>query len=155
MIQRDNIIGHRITAVLGDSSLSDKSINFCDFLYRTDNGQCFRMPGDDNSGELLASVEVTNSYERLNWPRESEAHYKRNLWNAAIVDILVPADPEKRYPDSGLIALSSGWYIMQYSCAPIGVLPFVSITQQSERGQPMTSVWDLNDISSPGRGRDS
>jgi hypothetical protein len=140
LLQRSDIVGHRLANILGDSSLSDESINYCDFVYQTDNGHCFRMPYDRDTADLLPHVEPTPNHSPTVWPRKEWWHYRRKLWTASITDILVPADPEERFLDTGIIALSSGWFVAQCGGTPIGILPSVNVIEEIS-AEPMISVW--------------
>jgi len=142
MLKREDIVGKRITQILGDSSHSDESINYCDFIYVVGT-HSFRMPFDDETGDLLPYAAVTANHGELNWPREKTLHFERNLWSAHIVDILVPADSEARYPNSGVIELSSGWYVVQSSSGSLGIAPNVDIIPDLWEAGPMVSVWAL------------
>ena len=142
MLQRESIVGHRIVDVVGDSSTSDESFNFTDFVYVFDNGLAIRMPHDDESEDLLSGVDVTANHQSLDWPKEKRRQLKRNLWAATVKDILVPRDPEERYPDTGVILLSTDWLIVQLSAAPHGIEPFVNIVNELENLESMVSVWD-------------
>jgi hypothetical protein len=68
--------------------------------------------------------------------------FRDTLWSATIADVLVPADPEARYPSEGAIALSSGWYVVETSYAPIGITPSVFVVQELKK--PMVSVWSVH-----------
>jgi hypothetical protein len=136
-------VGHRIASISGDSSLSDHTYNHCDFIYQTDNCYAFRMPFDDDSGDLLPSAGIEN-HKPLTWPRDRWWRFRRRLWWAQITDILVPANIEKRYPDRGVIALSSGWFVVQCSGGPMGIAPFVTLVKRPDRNEPLTSVWSMN-----------
>jgi hypothetical protein len=142
MIRREQIVGRRLANILGDSSLTDRSINFCDFLYVTDIGHCFRMPHNDGTDDMLAAVAPSEKHFPVRWPRGSWWHYHRKLWWPRIQDILVPADPEARFPDSSLIQMSSGWCVFQSSWGPIGIMPWVDVIAQLPRDAPMVSVWE-------------
>lgn len=142
MIQRSDIVGRRIANILGDTSLSDDSINFCDFIYQTDRGHCFRMPYNDETGDLLPAV-TPGLHLPVSWPRGKLWHYRWRLWTARIADVLVPANADERFLDTGVIALTSGWYIVQFSGAPIGIMPCVDIVPKLAGGEPMISVWSV------------
>lgn len=144
MISRELVVGHRIADIVGDSTLSDDEFNFIDFVYILDNGIAFRMPCDDDSGDLLPQIVVSPNHAPLVWPKGSESHFQQNLWEATIVDILVPQDSEERYPDTGTIKLSSGWYIRQLGGAPRGIAASVNIQDEIGSDDPMVSVWEAN-----------
>jgi hypothetical protein len=141
VLLQTQVIGRRIANIFGDLSLSDEQINFGDFIYQLDNGVCFRMPHDDGSGHLFADTHLTASHSALEWPRGRWWFYRRKLWSAKIVDVLVPADEARRYVDSGVIALASGWFVVQSPYGPIGIMPNVSVVHQTGRDEPMVSVW--------------
>jgi hypothetical protein len=88
-------------------------------------------------------VEVTDKDCPLVWPRADRWHYGRRMWQAQIVDILVPADMKSRDRDRSIIALSSGWYVYQISSTPFGILPGVGITDESDDEEEMISIWNV------------
>ena len=141
MYQRDEIVGRRIANVFCDSSLSDESLNFCDFVYVIDARRSFRMPFDDGTGDLLQHVAITEKHSPATCPRWRWWHYHRLLWRARITDILVPADRESRFPDTGIIALSSGWFLAQSCGGPMGIAPTVDIMARLNDDEPMVSIW--------------
>lgn len=144
LIPRSDLVGHRLVAVLGDSSLSDATINSCDFIYTASSGYSFRSPSGYEGEDLLPEV-APGRHSLLNWPAEKAAHYQEVLWSARIADILVPKDPEERHPDTGVIALTSGWYVVQCGAAPIGIAPMVYLVPDIDKSEPMISVWAASD----------
>jgi hypothetical protein len=146
MLRRELVIGRRIANILGDSTLSDGDFNFIDFVYVLDNDIAIRIPYDDESGDLLPQATVTPKHTRLVWPKDNPEHFKKNLWNATITDILLPHDPEERYPDRGIIKLSSGWYLTQLSGAPAGIAAAVYL-QEEISPDPLISVWETEHMS--------
>jgi hypothetical protein len=142
MLPREDIVGHRITNIVGDSTSSDDSFNFTDFIYVLDNGIALRMPYDDESGDYLPIASLTQNHRPLVWPKSRKKHFNDNLWAATIADILIPLDPEERFLDSGAIKLSSGHFIAQLCGAPHGILPSVDILAEIGNAGAMVSVWD-------------
>jgi hypothetical protein len=140
---KSEIVGHRIVEILGDSSLSDSSFNWCSFVYRTDNGHAFRVPtGSTVWGDLWPLPEPGKNYELLEWDKARAEHYRENLWSATIVDILVAEEMELRGPDSGVILLSSGWCLCQCGGGAMGIAPCVDIVELEKLDDPMISLWD-------------
>ncbi len=149
MLPREDVVGHRIKDIVGDSTSSENSFNFTDFIYVLDNDVALRMPYDDESGDLLPSANVTQNHGALAWPNDKQRHFNDNLWNATITDILIPQDPEERYPDTGVIQLSSGWFIVQLAGAPTGIAPSVDILAELADAESMISVWEAITSGSP------
>lgn len=141
MIPRELVVGQQISNIVGDSSLSGADFNFTDFIYVLANGIAFRMPYDDESGDLLRQVAVSKNHAPLKWPPEMGNHFNDHLRVATIADILVPQNPEERFPDTGLIKLSSGWFLGQLGGAPCGISPSVNIQKDVGHSDPVISVW--------------
>jgi hypothetical protein len=141
MLNREDVIGHRIKRILADTTLSDDSLNFADFICELDNGVAFRLPYDDESEHWFVDVVPNANHKPLTFPKRHWWHYSRKLWRARISDVLVPADPELRFPDSARVALSSGWFLMQMSGAPIGILPCIDIMPELHADDPMVTIW--------------
>ena len=102
------------------------------------------MPWTEDPGDVLPAAQPTANHRALTWPRWPRSgwgHYRRNLWRTQISDILIPEDPEERYPDSGRIALTSGWYVVQLSGARHGIAPGVDIISEVPPDGSMLSVW--------------
>lgn len=143
MLSRRDIIGKKIRKILGDSSQSDSSHNFTDFAFVLENGLAFRMPWDaDTKEELLQQIELVDLYGPLSWPESKLEYYEQNLWNSRITDILIPIDPEERFPDTGCICLDSGCYIEQISSGATGIAPMVFVLSEKNNLEEFVSVWD-------------
>jgi hypothetical protein len=143
MIQRHNIIGHRIKRIVANTSLSDADFNFADFVCELDNGVMFRLPSDNESEDLLPEVTISDAFQAVRFDKRRWWHYTKRLWWSRIADVLIPADPELRFPDTARIALTSGWYIAQYSGAPRGILPTIDIMPTINADDKMLSVWEV------------
>ena len=148
MLRRDNVVGQRIKRIVANTSHSDDDFNVADFVCELRNGIAFRLPSDDETGDLFPGVEITDDFRTIKFDKRRWFHYKSRLWGARITDVLVPADPELRFPDSAVIALSSGWYIAQYSGAPRGILPLIDIMPTLNVDNEMMSVWETTRQSS-------
>lgn len=98
------------------------------------------MPVDDGVHELLPEV-VPDRHRAVRFSTGNWWRDHRTLWWARIVDILVRADPDRRYPDAGAIALSSGWYLMKISGVPVGIAPDVFLMPKLPDDECMVSVW--------------
>lgn len=141
MLSHKDIVTRRIVEIVGDSSSSDDSFNFTDFIYVLDNNLALRMPYDDESGDYLPPATVTHNHQPLEWPKNEQRHLNENLWAATITDILIPQDCDERFPDSGVIKLSTGWFISQLCGAPHGIAPTVGIVNELDNAEAMVSVW--------------
>ena len=143
MLHRNDIIGFPIAQILADTSLSDDSINFADFVLVSASGMAFRMPYDDDSGCWMEAVTPGHNHRLVDLPLAKHHHYQRNLWRSDVIDVLVPEDPELRFPDSARIQLASGWYIVSCCGAPNGILPTIDITPDLATDDRMVSIWSL------------
>ena len=141
MLQRNDVVGQRIKRIVANTSRSDDDYNFADFVCELRNGIAFRLPSDDETGDLFPGVKITEDFRTIKFDKPRWFHYNYRLWWARITDVLVPADPELRFPDSAVIALSSGWYIAQRSGAPRGILPLIDIMPTLNVDEEMMSVW--------------
>ena len=141
MLKREDVIGHRIKSIVADTTLTDGALNFADFVCELDNGVAFRLPYDDESDDWFGAVELSMNHEPISFPRKQWWHYSRRLWWATVSDVLVPADPDLRYPDSARVALSSGWFLAQMSGAPTGILPCIDIMPELNAEDPMVTIW--------------
>jgi len=141
MLNREDVVGHRIRRILAGSSLSDDALNFADFICELDNGVAFRLPYDDESDNWFGVAVKNANHRTVTFPKRKWWHYRQRLWRAWITDILVPADPELRYPDSARVALSSGWFLIQVSSAPIGIVPSIDIAPELHADDRMVAVW--------------
>ena len=142
MLNLTDIVGRRLVEILGDSSQADESRSHCDFLYGVEHGLYFRLPWEVGSDDWITDVRPASGHGPVDWPRRKWWHYRTKLWAASIVDILVPLEPEYRSPDSGVIALSSGWYVVQCSGGPTGIMPYVDIVSKVRDVDSMVPVWD-------------
>ena len=142
MLRREEIVGHRITKILGDSTLSDESFNYTDFVFLLSNNIAFRIPFDDESGDLLPSAGVSKNHEPVIVPQSEKERFRKKLFSATVADVLVPSDPEERYPDSGLVSLSSGSFVATLSSGQPGIIPMVFLIDSPKNSGPLVSVWD-------------
>ena len=142
MLRRQDVLGHRIRRIFVDMSLSDHEYNYADFICLLDNGLAFRLPHDDESGDLFPTAKVSEAHVPATFPKRRWLHYPRRLWWARITDVLVPADPELRFPDSSRVALDSGWYLAQMSGGPIGVIPCIDIMPELMTDQELVTIWE-------------
>jgi len=143
MLPRKYIVGYSIKEILADTSSSDGSINYADFVLVSSSGLAFRMPYDDESSDWLEPVTPTKNHVAVTFPKSKQLHYRKLLWGADVVDILVPVDPDLRFPDSARIRLSSDWYVVACSGTPIGILPTIDITPGIATDEEMVSIWSL------------
>jgi hypothetical protein len=142
MLARDDVIGQQISEIVGASTDLENDIHYTDFIYVLANGMAFRMPSDDESGNWLPEATAMPDHLPLIWPADEKEHFQLNLWSATIAEILVPLEIDDRYPDSGVIKLSSGWYLIQSCSAPFGVTPYVQLVQDPLGEDAFVSVWD-------------
>lgn len=144
MLRREDVVGHRINRIVADLSLSDGAYNHADFICVLGNGIAFRLPFDDESDDIFPAAEVSAAHAPVIFPKRQWPRYFRRLWRARIADVLVPADPELRFPDSSRVALTSGWYLGQMYTAPAGILPIIDLMPDLRAGDEMVTVWEAN-----------
>lgn len=150
MIPRDKLVGQRIVKIVGDSSPLDESLGIdigdysCkDFIYVAENEQSFSMPmGDPDEGDFLSVAKLTSLHEELNWDFATVVDLNSKLWSATIVDIRIAENVEERYPDSGFIELSSGWFLVQLCAGSPGISPNVNLVQSIKDYNKNVSVWN-------------
>lgn len=145
MLQRNEIVGHRIKTILADGSYSDDAINFVDFIMISASGNAFRLPCEDESDDWLPLATPTSEHRTVRFPISSYFHYRKRLWGATVEDILIPKDPDLRFPDSARVQLSSGWYIIACSGAPLGIVPGIDIFDDISTDEEMVSVWSIEE----------
>ena len=75
MLNREDVIGHRIRRLVADTTLSDDAINFADFICELDNGIAFRLPHDDESADWFDVAEVTPNHKPIALPKRQWWHY--------------------------------------------------------------------------------
>lgn len=143
MLKRDAVVGHRIKQLVADTSLSDDALNFADFICVLDTGVAFRLPYDHESDDWFTEVTPSENHYPVAFPRARWWHYYRCLWRSPIRDVLIPADPELRFPDSSRILLNSGWYLAQCSGTPIGIMPSIDIMPDVNTDNTMVSIWSV------------
>jgi hypothetical protein len=143
MLQRTDIVGFRIKRILADTSLSDDAINFADFVLVLETGSAFRMPYDDDHGAWLTNVSPSSKHQPVRFPLAKYWHYRSRLWRTTVNDVLVPADPKLRFPDSARVRLDSGWYIAAWSGTPVGIFPTIDIIPSLDFDDRMVSIWSL------------
>lgn len=149
MVNSELVVGHRIRRIVADTSLPDESLNFADFICILDNGVGIRLPYDDETDDWFNEATPSEHHVPMRFPKSKWWHYHRRLWRPRIRDVLVPADPEWRCPDSSRILLESGWYLAQCSATPIGILPFMDIMPALKSDDVMVSIWTaLRDVGS-------
>jgi hypothetical protein len=147
-LQRQDIVGHRIRSVLGDSNIpgssGESSTNFTSFMYVLDSGACFRLPGSPADGlERIVSTQASRPLRWPKWPSRAWWEHRKRLWHAEVQDILRPESDEEFFPDTLFILLSSGWCLWQMSSAPEGIAPCVGLALAAEktRGEKYVSFW--------------
>ncbi|MDA8564180.1 hypothetical protein N9L06_07005 [Mariniblastus sp.] len=152
MIPREQVIGQRITKILGKSYQPDDAAgvdiggyNVTHFVYVLENGMAFRMPvACPDEIDPLPVADVTDMHEPLDWQLMpmTKRELKKRLWTATVIDIRIPADIDNRYSDEGFIHLSSGWLVVQLSACPPGIAPSVNIVpSQNDNGETI-SAWE-------------
>ncbi len=155
MLKREVVVDHRIERIVADTSLSDDSLNFADFICSFDNGVGLRPPYDDGSDDWFNEATPAEHHSPIQFPRSKWWHYYRILWRSPIRGVVVPADPELRFPDSSRILLDSGWYLAQCSGTPIGIFPSIDIMPELNSDDVMVSIWTApRDVAIANQGAD-
>jgi len=121
----------------------------CDRCQQPRPTAAVRLPCFDESGNLLPRLTLTPNHRPLVWPRKKWWFYRRRLWTAKIVDILIPTDHEERHLDTARIALSSGCFVAQLSGAPRGIMPSVDVVFALNAETTMGTIWDQHYVASP------
>lgn len=120
----DSLIGARITGLFV-AEWETGTFNSADFIYELSDGRNIRLPDFYLTVTTIETCIPDSRHRRARISHDERNHYQKNLFGRMIVDILVPRDPELRCADSAAIKLDSGYYIMQESGAPQGIIPSV------------------------------
>lgn len=122
----DSLIGVKIVG-LYVAAWETGTVNNADFVFELSDGRYIRIPDFYLSVTTIETCTLESRHLPVNeeWKRQ----YDPNLFGHAIVDILIRRDPEPRTADSAAIKLDSGYYLMQESGAPQGILPDVFLVE--------------------------
>lgn len=144
MLQQNSVVGSRIKRIVADATLSDDEFNYVDFICLLDNGIAFQLPYVDDDGMSFENAIPSANHQPVAFPKSKWWHYYRRLWWSPIRDVLIPADPDFRIPDSSRILLESGWSLTQCAGTPIGILPSIDIMPDTSFDDTMVSIWDVD-----------
>ena len=122
----DTLIGVHIVDIYVAAWERD-TFNNADFIYELSDGRYVRIPDFYVSVTDIETCTLEARHQPVSneWKRQ----YHPNLFGRSIVDVLIPRDPEIRTADSAAIKLDSGYYVMQESGAPQGILPDVFLVE--------------------------
>lgn len=118
----DSLLGARISGIFV-ATWETGSFNNADFIYELDDGRHIRMPDFYLKVTEIETCVPGSGHRRTRTFEDEQDHYRVNLFGRAIVDIMIPRDPEVRNADATAIKLDSGYYLMQESGAPQGIIP--------------------------------
>jgi hypothetical protein len=68
--------------------------------------------------------------------------YDKNFFQSRVTDLVVPEDPERRFPDEFVVALFSGLFLFQESGAPERLVTRCDLTTKSSLHFAMVSPFD-------------
>ena len=134
----DSLVGLHIVDIYVAAWERD-TFNNADFIYELSDGRFVRIPDFYVSVTHIESCVLEARHQPVSheWKRQ----FHQNLFGRAIVDVLIPRDPEIRAADSAAIKLDSGYYLMQESGAPRGILPDVFLVDAVDQRE-MQSVFE-------------
>lgn len=122
----DTLIGVRIVNIYV-AAWERETFNNADFVYELSDGRHVRIPDFYLSVTHIETCTLEARHHPVSneWRRQ----YDPNLFGHSIVDVLIQRDPERRAADNAAIKLDSGYYLMQESGAPQGILPDVFLVE--------------------------
>ena len=141
----DLLIGSQIVG-LYVAEWESNTLNNADFIYELADGRYFRMPDFYLSVTNIEFCQPDSRHSRASVSEDVRDHYQQNLFGRTIVDILVPRDPEIRHADAAAVELDSGYYIMQESGTPQGILPSVFLFEAVDMSE-LQSVFSTTEWS--------
>lgn len=139
----DSLLGARITGIFV-ATWETGSFNNADFIYELGDGRNIRMPDFYLKVTEIETCVPESHHRRATCFEDEQEHYRANLFGRAIVDILIPRDPEIRNADATAIKLDSGYYVMQESGAPQGIIPSVFIVETIDMSE-LLSVFNTDE----------
>ncbi len=122
----DTLVGVHIVDIYV-ASWEWETFNNADFIYELSDGRYIRIPDFYVSVTDIETCTLEARHQPVSneWKRQ----YYPNLFGCSIVDVLIQRDPEIRAADTSAIKLDSGYYLMQESGAPQGILPDVFLVE--------------------------
>lgn len=139
----DTLLGARITGVYV-KAWETGGFNNADFIYELGDGRYIRMPDLYLKVTEIETCVPGSGHRRARTFEDEQDHYRVNLFGRAIVDIVIPRDPEVRNADATAIKLDSGYYLMQESGAPQGIIPSVFLVGSIDRSA-VQSVFETDE----------
>lgn len=137
----DSLIGVQIVEI-HVATWELESFNNADFVYELSDGRFVRIPDFHVSVTDIETCTLEPRHRPVGDEWKSPHH--PNLFRRSIVDVLIPRDPEIRTADSAALKLDSGYYLMQESGAPQGILPDVFLVEAVDL-QEMLSVFETEE----------
>lgn len=139
------LLGRTLVGLWG-AHWTSGSCNQAVFAYELDNGSAVVFPESPVETAFLECllVDLQPSFCRLSQVVYGETDDPRII-GCRISDLLVPADPECRFPDSQVLLMSSGYGIAAESGEPHGILPALYLVHRIEQGLVSmftTSEWE-------------
>jgi hypothetical protein len=118
------------------------TFNNADFIYELSDGRYVRIPDFYVSVTEIESCKLESRHRPVK--DEWKNQYHANLFGRPIVDFLIPRDPEIRTADHAALKLDSGYYLMQESGAPQGILPDIFLVDAIDSSE-MQSVFETEE----------
>jgi hypothetical protein len=139
----DSLIGAQIIG-LYVAEWETNTFNNADFIYELADGRYIRMPDFYLTVTHIETTAPDSRHRRARCSDDEQDHYRRNLFGRTIVDIVIPRDHEIRHADGAAIKLDSGYYLMQESGAPQGIIPSVFLVESVDMSE-MQSVFETDE----------
>jgi hypothetical protein len=139
----NSLIGAQIVG-LYVASWETGTFNNADFVFELSDGRYIRIPDFYVSVTTVETCRLDSLHRPAQIVDELRDHYGKYLFGRSIVDILIPRDPDLRTADSAAIKLDSGYYVLQESGAPQGILPGVYLVDAVDLTE-LQSVFESNE----------
>jgi hypothetical protein len=137
----DSLIGTHIVNIYV-ATWERGTFNNADFIYELSDGRYVRLPDFYVSVTEIETCELDARYRPVNADWNNQYH--PNIFGRPIIDILIPRDPGIRTSDNAALKLDSGFYLMQESGAPQGILPDILLVEAIDSLQ-MQSVFETEE----------
>ncbi len=139
----DSLVGIQIVG-LHVAEWETNTFNNADFIFELSDGRFFRIPDFYLSVTTIETCLPDSRHRRARVTEDEGDHYRNNLFGRTILDILIPRDPKIRHADAVAIKLDSGYFVMQESGAPQGIVPSVFLVDSVDMSE-LQSVFETKE----------
>ena len=113
-LESQDVIGQRIVEIWQSIRINDDGIDFCDNVFRLENGKQFCLPFD--LGHDIEQRDIPADAQRFD-----DSHTKP-MFASPIADLRCPSDSRFADADTSFLLLESGLWISQVTGYPTGTL---------------------------------